>query len=153
LFAALCVCVCVLVRYSPFLGSINNWKRTYQRTTDFVASSLYFSFANQYLLGGGFRFQQYWCLGTSYVCVTLLSNLIYLAFRDWCLCVWVTWPRDHEIHIIWYQSLALLIRLYPFIYCIFYLLRQLFFVSSLFLVWSCFKLVSVRLSSSYVILD
>ena len=25
---------------------------TYQRTTDFVASSLYFSFANQYLLGG-----------------------------------------------------------------------------------------------------
>jgi hypothetical protein len=31
-------------------------KTTYQRTTSFVASSLYFSFANQYLLGGGFSF-------------------------------------------------------------------------------------------------
>jgi hypothetical protein len=29
-------------------------KTTYQRTTGFVASSLYFSFANQYSLGGGF---------------------------------------------------------------------------------------------------
>jgi hypothetical protein len=29
---------------------------TYQRTTGFVASSLYFLFANQYLLGGGFLF-------------------------------------------------------------------------------------------------
>jgi len=29
---------------------------TYQRTTDFVASSLYFSFANQYLLSWGFPF-------------------------------------------------------------------------------------------------
>ena len=31
-------------------------KTTYRRTTGFVASSLYFSFANQYSLGGGFPF-------------------------------------------------------------------------------------------------
>ena len=31
-------------------------KMTYQRTTCFVASSLYLSFANQYSLGGGFLF-------------------------------------------------------------------------------------------------
>ena len=31
-------------------------KMTYRRTTNFVASSLYFSFANQYSLGGGFFF-------------------------------------------------------------------------------------------------
>jgi hypothetical protein len=29
---------------------------TYRRTTSFMESSLYFSFANQYLLGGGFPF-------------------------------------------------------------------------------------------------
>jgi hypothetical protein len=32
---------------------------------------------------------------------------------NWCLCVWVAWPCDHEVCIIWYQSLATLIRLYP----------------------------------------
>ena len=31
-------------------------KMTYRRTTGFVASSLHFSFTNQYLLGGGFPF-------------------------------------------------------------------------------------------------
>jgi hypothetical protein len=31
-------------------------KTTYRRTTDFVVLSLYFSFANQYSLGGGFPF-------------------------------------------------------------------------------------------------
>jgi len=31
-------------------------KTTYRRTTAFVESSLYFSFANRYLLGGGFPF-------------------------------------------------------------------------------------------------
>jgi hypothetical protein len=35
----------------------NKLNLTYRRTTDFVATSLYFSFANQYALGGGFRFQ------------------------------------------------------------------------------------------------
>jgi hypothetical protein len=40
----------VLVRYSPFLDSLKNWKTTYRITTDFVTSSLYFSFTNQYLL-------------------------------------------------------------------------------------------------------
>jgi len=32
---------------------------------------------------------------------------------NWCLCMWVAWPRDHEVCIIWYQSLTPLIRLYP----------------------------------------
>jgi len=31
-------------------------KTTYQRTTGFMASSIYFSFVNQYSLGGGFLF-------------------------------------------------------------------------------------------------
>jgi hypothetical protein len=30
-----------------------------------------------------------------------------------CFCLWVAWPRDHEVRIIWYQSLVPLIRLYP----------------------------------------
>jgi hypothetical protein len=30
---------------------------TYRKTTNFVASSLYFSFVNQYLLGWGFHLQ------------------------------------------------------------------------------------------------
>ena len=47
-----------------------------------MTSSLYFSFTNQYSLGGGLRFQKCWCLGTSYLCVTLVSNLIFLAFRE-----------------------------------------------------------------------
>jgi hypothetical protein len=34
--------------------------------------------------------------------------------RIWCLCMWVAWPRNHEIRIIWYQSLAPLFRLYLF---------------------------------------
>jgi hypothetical protein len=34
----------------------NELKTTYQKTTSFVASSLYFSFPNQYSLGGGFPF-------------------------------------------------------------------------------------------------
>jgi hypothetical protein len=39
-------------------------------------------------------------------------------YRNWCLCMWVVWPRDHEVRIIWYQSLAPIIRLYIFISCI-----------------------------------
>ena len=38
---------------------------------------------------------------------------------NWCLYMWVAWLRYHEVHIIWYQSLAPLTRLYPFISCIF----------------------------------
>jgi hypothetical protein len=77
-------------------------KMTYQRTTVLVASSLYFSFANQYSLGGGLRFQYYWCLGTSYLCVTLLSNLISLAFRELvslrvgCVTMW-SWGSHHLV--------------------------------------------------------
>jgi hypothetical protein len=76
-----------------------------------VASSLYFSFANQYSLGGGFPFS-----------IVLLSrcklSLCYTPIKpdllgflgidviECGLC-------DHEVRIIWYQSLAPLIRLYP----------------------------------------
>jgi hypothetical protein len=59
---------------------------------------------------------------------------------NWCLYVWVAWPRDHEVHIIWYQSLAPLIRLYHFISCIFVFSFRVNFslhVLSLFRVWSC----------------
>jgi hypothetical protein len=38
--------------------------------------------------------------------ITRLNRII------WCLCMWVAWPRDHEVRIIWYQSLDPLIRLY-----------------------------------------
>ena len=51
----MCVCVCVGEIISlPWFSE--DLKTTYQRTTDFMASSLYFSFANQYSLGGGFSF-------------------------------------------------------------------------------------------------
>jgi hypothetical protein len=54
-----CVCVCVCVCVGGILSL--SWfskelKMTYRRTTGFVASSLYFSFTNQYSLGGGFSF-------------------------------------------------------------------------------------------------
>ena len=129
----MCVCVGEIISLSWFSKELK--KDFYQRTIVFMVSSLYFSFANQYLLGGGLRFQQCWCLGTSYLCVTLLSNLIYLASRElvslrvgcvtmwsrgshqvifvshsyqtwftwfsgnWCLCMWIVWPRAHEVHI------------------------------------------------------
>jgi hypothetical protein len=52
-----CVCVCVCVGEIISLPWFSKeLKMTYQRTTDFVASSLYFSFANQYSLCGGFLF-------------------------------------------------------------------------------------------------
>jgi hypothetical protein len=50
-----CVCVCVSELISlPWFSK--ELKMSYQRTFGFVASSLYLSFANQYLLGGGFPF-------------------------------------------------------------------------------------------------
>jgi len=72
-------------------------KTTYQRTISFVASSLYFSFANQYSLGGGFPFP------IVLVKVIFVSHSYQTWFTclsgNWCLCVWVAWPRDHEVHI------------------------------------------------------
>jgi hypothetical protein len=47
------LCVGEIISLSWFSKEL---KTTYQRTTDFVASSLYFLFANQYLLVGGFPF-------------------------------------------------------------------------------------------------
>jgi len=50
-----CVCVCVgeIISFPWFSKEL---KTTYQRTTGFVASFLYVSFANQYSLGEGFSF-------------------------------------------------------------------------------------------------
>jgi len=50
-----CVCVCVgkIISLPWFSKEL---KTSYRRTTGFVASSLYLSFANQYSLGGGFPF-------------------------------------------------------------------------------------------------
>ena len=75
----MCVCVCVgeIISLQWFSKEL----KTYRRTIVFVGSSLYFSFANQYSLGGGFPFPIV-LVGTSYLCVTLLSNLIYLAFQE-----------------------------------------------------------------------
>jgi len=59
------VCVCVGGIISlPWLSK--DLKKIYRRTTGFVAPSLYFSFANQYSLGGSFSF----------------PILIYLAFQE-----------------------------------------------------------------------
>jgi hypothetical protein len=55
LVVALCVCVCVGEIIS-LIWFYKELKTTYQKTTGFVMSSLYFSFANQYSLGGGFPF-------------------------------------------------------------------------------------------------
>jgi hypothetical protein len=105
LFAALCVCVCVCVRVDGILSV--SWfskelKMTYQRTTSFVVSSLYFSFTNQYSLGGGFPFLIMLVPRYKLSNVTHLSNLICMAFRESvCLCVGcvTTWSRgSHHIH-------------------------------------------------------
>ena len=48
-----CVCVGEIISLPWFSKEL---KTTYRRTTSFMASSLYFSFANQYSLGGGFPF-------------------------------------------------------------------------------------------------
>jgi hypothetical protein len=47
------------------------------------------------------------------LCHTLIKSDLIGFSGIWYLCVWVVWPRDHEVYIIWYQSLAPLIRLYP----------------------------------------
>jgi len=53
----LCVCVCVCVGEKISLPWFSKeLKTTYWRTTSFMASSLYLSFANQYSLGGAFPF-------------------------------------------------------------------------------------------------
>ena len=65
---------------------------TYRRTTDYVASSLDFLFTNQYSLGGGvFVFNSVGALVQVIFCVTLLSNLIYLALQE------LMSLRDHEV--------------------------------------------------------
>ena len=72
-----------------------------------MASSLYFSFANQYSLGGGFPFSI--VLVPRYklsLCHTPIKPDLLGLLELVCL-------RDHEVHITWYQSLAPLIRLYP----------------------------------------
>jgi len=88
------------------------------------------------------------------LCHTPIKHDLLGFLGIWGLCVWVAWLRVQKVHIIWYQSLASLIWLYSFISCIFvFTFRINFSVSSVFRVWYCFKSFSVRLSSSYVILD
>jgi hypothetical protein len=48
-----CVCVGEIISLPSFSKEL---KTTYRRTTAFAASSLYFSFTNQYSLGEGFLF-------------------------------------------------------------------------------------------------
>jgi len=106
-----CVCVCVgeIISLPWFSKKL---KTTYRRTTGFLMSSLYFSFANQYSLGGGFPFTI--VLMSSYklfLCHTPIKPDL-LGFPG--IGVFMCGLRDHEVRIIWYQSLAPLIRLYPF---------------------------------------
>jgi len=70
---------------------------TYQRITVFVASSSYFSFMNQYSLGGSFPFPivQVQVIFVSHSYQTWFTWLS----RNWCLCVWVAWLCDHEVRI------------------------------------------------------
>jgi len=68
---------------------------TYRRTTVFVASSLYFSFGNQYSLGGGFPFlivlvPRY----KLYLCRTLIKPYL-LGFSG--IGVFACRLRDHVI--------------------------------------------------------
>jgi hypothetical protein len=106
---------------------------TYQRTTVFVASSLYFSFANQYSLGGGFPFPI--VLVPKYklsLCHTP-SNLIYLAFRElMSLCVGcvITWSRGSHHSVSKFGSINQVVSFY-FLYFYFYLMCCLRFESDL----------------------
>jgi hypothetical protein len=61
-----------------------------QRTTDFMMSSLYFSFANQYLLGGGYSVSI--VLVSRYklsLCHTRMKPDLLGFSRSWCLYMWV----------------------------------------------------------------
>ena len=84
------------------------------------------------------------------VSIVLHSYQIFFQLSDiisqsW---LWVAWPRDHEVRIIWYQSLDPLIRLYPFISCIFFTFRVNF--SSCCLCFG-FDLVSNQFRSYYLL--
>jgi hypothetical protein len=84
---------------------------TYRRTTGFMTSFLYFSFTNQYSLGGGFLFPI--VMVPRYklsLCHTPIKPDL-LGFMG--IGVFAYGLHDREVHIIWYQSLAALIRLYP----------------------------------------
>jgi hypothetical protein len=91
-----CVCVGEIISLPWFSKEL---KMTYRRTTDFVASSLYFSFTNQYSLGGGFPFPI--VLMSRYklfLCHTLIKPDI-LGFLIIGVFAWVMWARYHEIRI------------------------------------------------------
>jgi len=71
---------------------------TYRRTTGFVASSLYFSFANQYLLGGGFPFP---IVIVSRYKLSLCHNPIKLDLLGFPgIDVFACELCDHKVHII-----------------------------------------------------
>ena len=88
-----CVCVGEIISLLSFSKEL---KMTYRRTTSFVASSLYFSFANQYLLGSVSN------SGCALVKVIFVSHSYQTWFTwlsgNWCLCVWVAWPWSRGSH-------------------------------------------------------
>jgi hypothetical protein len=132
------LCVWV-VRYSPFLGSLKNWKDLSKK--NWLRGVILILLIRELIfVEWGFPFPVVMVqVQVIFVSHTIKPDL--LGFPGiWCLCVWVAWPCDYEVHIFWYKSLAPLIRLYPFISCIFvFTLRINFFMLSLFRVWSCFK--------------
>jgi len=86
-------------------------KTTYRRTTVFMASSLYFSFANQYSLGGSFPFP---IVSVPKYKLSLCHTLIKPDLRGIPgIGVFVCELHAHEVCNIWYESLAPLIKLYP----------------------------------------
>jgi len=94
---------------------------TYQGVTDLVTSSLYFSFMNWYSLGRGFFYSN---SADAFGQVSIVSHFYHTWFIGFLGVVssslWVVWPRDQELHIIWYQRLAPLIKLYPYVKFIFF---------------------------------
>ena len=90
------MCVGGIISLSWFSKEL---EMTYRRTTSFVASSLYFSFVNQYSLGGGIPFPI--VLVPRYklsLCQTPIKSDL-LGFPG--ISVFACGLRDHEVRINW----------------------------------------------------
>ena len=109
LFAALCVCVCEIISLRWFFKRTqddllkNNWLR---------GVILILIIHESIFVGWGFPFSI--VLVPRYKLSLCHSYQTWFTWfsGNWCLCMGVAWPRDHEVGIIWYHSLAPLIRLY-----------------------------------------
>ena len=112
MFAALCLCVGEIISLPWFSKELKNdlWKNNWHRGFIFILLIHELIF-----VGWGFPFLI--VLVPRYklsLCHTPMKTWFTWLSRNWCLCVGVVWPRDHEVRIIWYQRLASLIRLYPY---------------------------------------